>query len=285
MTSILLCTDLDRTLIPNGTQPEHPMARPLFRELCELPEISLAYVTGRHLELMQSAIKNFQLPQPNYAITDVGTKIYHRDYQDWHPMRVWENEIDQGWSEQNLEQIQTSLRKISGLRLQEPSKQNTHKISFYADLQRQDSSDYLSQTKECLDRFGLTHSLIWSIDETIDLGLLDILPPNATKLHAIEFLRDYLNFPYQATVFSGDSGNDLPVLISPIQSILVANATDELKFQAYSEAQQNGNQLQFFQAENTHHSNGNYAAGILQGVEHYFPHIKERLHDWDKLYD
>ena len=35
MRPLLLCTDLDRTLLPNGTAPESPRARALFRFLRE----------------------------------------------------------------------------------------------------------------------------------------------------------------------------------------------------------------------------------------------------------
>ncbi|MEJ2621733.1 MAG: haloacid dehalogenase, partial [Candidatus Thiodiazotropha sp.] len=31
---LLLCTDLDRTLIPNGSQPESAGAREAFKQLC-----------------------------------------------------------------------------------------------------------------------------------------------------------------------------------------------------------------------------------------------------------
>ena len=49
MNRLLLCTDLDRTLIPNGTQPESPRARELFKRLVSHEEVTLVYVTGRHL--------------------------------------------------------------------------------------------------------------------------------------------------------------------------------------------------------------------------------------------
>ena len=42
---LLLCTDLDRTLIPNGRQLEAPQARRRFTEFCESPEVTLVYVT------------------------------------------------------------------------------------------------------------------------------------------------------------------------------------------------------------------------------------------------
>jgi hypothetical protein len=43
---ILMCSDLDRTLIPNGYQEESAHARPAFRMLAKNANISLAYVSG-----------------------------------------------------------------------------------------------------------------------------------------------------------------------------------------------------------------------------------------------
>jgi sucrose-6-phosphatase len=53
---LLICTDLDRTLIPNGEQPESPQARLLFCQLVSNSQITLAYVTGRDQVLVQEAM-------------------------------------------------------------------------------------------------------------------------------------------------------------------------------------------------------------------------------------
>ena len=53
---LLICTDLDRTLIPNGTQPESSGARDHFALLVGRPEVTLAYVSGRHRALVETAI-------------------------------------------------------------------------------------------------------------------------------------------------------------------------------------------------------------------------------------
>jgi hydroxymethylpyrimidine pyrophosphatase-like HAD family hydrolase len=70
---ILICSDLDRTLIPNGYQEESAHARPVLRQLAENPNIYLAYVSGRDKKLILDAIEEFYLPTPDYAIGDVGT--------------------------------------------------------------------------------------------------------------------------------------------------------------------------------------------------------------------
>lgn len=94
---ILLCTDLDRTLIPNGRQAESPAARPLFRRISDRPEVTLVYVSGRDLELQLDAIRRYDLPMPAYAIADVGTSIYRLRDGQWEAWSAWTDEIAADW--------------------------------------------------------------------------------------------------------------------------------------------------------------------------------------------
>ena len=117
-------------------------------------------------------------------------------------------------------------------------------------------------------------NLIWSIDELANTGLLDVLPASASKRHAIEYLMEQLDFSLANTVFAGDSGNDMAVLTSPIQSVLVANASDEVRNEARQQALNLGqNEALYFAAGNFLGMNGNYSAGILEGVAHYLPEV------------
>lgn len=276
---LLLCTDMDRTVIPNGLQPETPGARAIFSRFCAQSAVTLVYVTGRHLALMQEAIDDYELPQPDYAITDVGTRIYHRVGDQWISMQEWEDEINQEW--QNIEpaHIIELVMSIEGVILQEAEKQNPHKISFYVDLEKLNESSCLSKVVEKLSILNIPTNLIWSIDETSETGLLDILPPRANKLHAIEFLQGCLHYGPTEVVFAGDSGNDLQVLTSSIQSVLVANATEELKMQALNSAEQEGTGAHFYLAQTLKDDNGYYSSGVLQGVYHYCPELKKRWND------
>ena len=61
--ALLLCSDLDGTLIPNGTAPESPAARPLFRRFAAHPGVCLAYVTGRDPGLVEQALTEAGLPE------------------------------------------------------------------------------------------------------------------------------------------------------------------------------------------------------------------------------
>ena len=62
---VLICSDLDRTVIPNGYQEESAQARPVLRQLAEQPDIFLAYGSGRDRKLILDAIEEFYLPMPN----------------------------------------------------------------------------------------------------------------------------------------------------------------------------------------------------------------------------
>lgn len=270
---LLLCTDLDRTVIPNGEQSEDQQARHLFRQFCVRPEILLVYVSGRHLALVEEAIKQYELPVPDYAITDVGTKIYQRHDQQWKILKSWENHIDVDWHGKKAADIQSILADFTELTLQETVKQNTHKISYYVATLKEPVS-LLKKIEKNLQQESIAATLIWSIDEQANIGLLDIVPKSSTKLHAIEFLRVQLGYTLEEILFSGDSGNDLQVLESAIPSILVANATAEIKSVAVKKAQNEGHPETLYIAEGGFKGmNGNYAAGILEGVNHFYPDL------------
>ena len=86
---ILICSDLDRTLIPNGYEEESAGARPVFRQLAENANIYLAYVSGRDRQLILDAIEEFYLPMPDYAIGDVGTTLYRVMNGNWQLSDDW----------------------------------------------------------------------------------------------------------------------------------------------------------------------------------------------------
>lgn len=266
MTRLLLCTDLDRTLIPNGDQPESPPARPLFARLAEHKGLTLAYVTGRHQALIKQAIHDFDLPTPDFAIADVGASIYQVLGGEWQRWSAWDIHIAPAWAGASHNDLCGLLSGVAALTLQEPEKQAIHKLSFYAPLHT-NTADLLAQIEALFERSGIRVHLIWSIDEAAQQGLLDILPASANKLHAIEFLMAAQGFTCDQTVFAGDSGNDLDVLTSDIPSVLVANADAQIKARLATVSP-----IKLYLAKGDFLGmNGNYGAGILEGVAHFHP--------------
>ena len=103
-----------------------------------------------------------------------------------------------------------------------------------------------------------------------------MLPASATKYHAVEFLIEMLGLSLDHTVFAGDSGNDLPVLVSRIHSVLVGNASTAVREEAERLASQQGTESALYFAKgNFMGMNGNYSAGILEGLAHYLPQTQQ----------
>ncbi|MFB1488513.1 MULTISPECIES: HAD-IIB family hydrolase [unclassified Thiocapsa] len=273
MRPLLLCTDLDRTLVPNGAEPESPDARPRFRRFVSRPEVTLAYVSGRHQGLVREAIAEYDLPVPDVVIGDVGTSIFRVTASDWEPLADWQEEIGRNWAGVGHDRLAERLADLEILRLQEPEKQAPFKLSYYAPVDS-DSGSLKSEVEARLALLGVNASLIWSIDEAANIGLLDVLPAGATKYHAVDFLMRRLGHDETTTVFAGDSGNDLEVLVSPIPSVLVANGHPEVREQALRLAAANGHAERLYCAQGGWSGmNGNYSAGILEGIAHFRPDL------------
>lgn len=269
---LLICTDLDRTLIPNGAQPESPAARDHFGLLVARPEVTLAYVSGRDRALVEAALARYQLPLPDFVLGDVGTSIYHLGPGlDWQQQSIWEDEIGQDWNGLTRADLEQSLRHLPSLQLQEATRQKKYKLSYYLPLQA-DRAALASRIEESVEPLGARLRLVWSVDEAAGTGLLDVLPARASKYHAIEALMRQQGFSLANTVFCGDSGNDMEVLVSPVAAVLVANSPDDVKALAQRLAEEAGQADQLYLARgNFRGLNGNYSAGILEGVAHYLP--------------
>ncbi len=274
---ILLCTDLDRTLLPNGEPPESPGARERFSRFTGRPEVTLAYVSGRHKQLVLDAIAEFDIPLPDYVIGDVGTTIYSIAHNEWQPWDKWHQEIAPDWAGYDHPALVEIFADLEELTLQEESKQNTYKLSYYTRVDV-DRSTILDTMQQRLAERGIIAGLIWSIDDIEHVGLLDLLPGSATKVHAIEFLIRECGFQKERVIYAGDSGNDLPVLTSPINSVLVANARDDVRAEAVAQASKKNNERSLYLATGKELGmNGNYSAGILEGVMHFLPDTAELL--------
>ncbi|MDR2877399.1 MAG: HAD-IIB family hydrolase [Chromatiales bacterium] len=271
---ILLCTDLDRTLLPNGLQPESPEARPLFRAVTSHSEVVLAYASGRSQPLQQEVIQRYGLPMPHFAIADVGTAIYRLTSGRWEPWPEWTREMARGWPEARGADLARALGESPALRLQEANRQSDFKLSYYAPP-TYDIAAFREWMDERLSAHGLSGmaiELAWSVDETQQLGLLDLTPPGATKLHALEFLITALGIKRTRCVYSGDSGNDLAVLESDIPSVLVRNAREDVRREALRRAAERGHSDALYLARGgLKGMNGNYAAGILEGMVRFLP--------------
>jgi len=270
--ALLIATDLDRTLIPNGPQVESPGTRSCFAALVARTEVTLVYVTGRHRALVEQAIEQFGLPIPDWVATDVGTQIHEvGPERKWRRETRWEDEIRRDWNGHDHAELARRLQDLSELTLQEPEKQNDCKLSYYVATQR--DRDAISEgIDHRLEELGVEARLIWSVDDEKRVGLLDVLPARASKLHALEALMKLQGFADENSVFCGDSGNDIEILASHIPAVLVANSQPDVRALALRRAHEMGYGDRLYIARGGFMGmNGNYCGGVLEGIAHYHP--------------
>ena len=267
---LLICTDLDGTLLPDGRAPESPTARPRFARVVARSEVTLAFVTGRHRGLVEEAITEFALPRPDLVIGDVGTTVYRVVDGEWLPVPGWSDRLAAEWPEGAHARLRGLLADLAELELQESSKQAEFKLSYYL-ASPVESDEILAEVGRRLERRGLPVRSILSHDAQ-GVGLLDLVPRAAGKLAAVEFLLERGPFSRDRTVFAGDSGNDLEALIGDLPAVLVANAGEEVRGQARAGAAAGGHEGRLYLARGGFLGmNGNYAAGILEGLAHFVP--------------
>ncbi|NOX24525.1 MAG: haloacid dehalogenase, partial [Deltaproteobacteria bacterium] len=188
----IIFSDLDRTIIPNGPQPESPAARPLLRRLASEKGVKLVYVSGRSQGLIQEAIAEYELPLPDFAVGDVGSAIYRVGSGGWERMRAWQREIAVSW--RGITAVVAALAGLDFLTLQEAARQSRFKLSYYMAVDGDHPALCGVIKKRLLDR-NIRVAVISSIDESENKAFLDILPVNATKLHALRFLLNYQGIP------------------------------------------------------------------------------------------
>lgn len=271
MKRLLLCTDLDRTLLPNGHAPESAGAREVFAYLVSHQAVKLVYVTGRDPGLVNEAIANWGIPEPDLLIADVGTTIANRAGGRWGKWLQWEDAIARDWAGRSTEDLKELLSGLAGFTLQDASRQAAFKLSYFTPAGTA-GADIAQEASRRLKAAGVRANVVWSMDDATGMGLLDVLPVSATKRLAIEFVMARWCYRLDEVVFAGDSGNDQDVLVSPIPAVLVANATAELRTSVQGRAKARRWAKNLYCARGgALGMNGNYAAGILEGVLHFQP--------------
>ena len=129
---LVLATDLDGTLIPLAEHPENQTDLLTLAELVRRHDVTLTYVTGRHLASVQAVSAEHELPQPDWIICDVGTTIYQLNEQG-EPQEVaaYREHLDGLIAAFPIASLREALSDLPELRLQEEEKQGRFKLSYY----------------------------------------------------------------------------------------------------------------------------------------------------------
>jgi sucrose-6F-phosphate phosphohydrolase len=263
----LLATDLDRTLLPNGNFP-YDNSMPLLKKiLSENKNIKLAFVSGRHLALILDAIKKYDTPIPDYIVSDVGTTIYKNKNNKFTREKSWDKFIKENTKNWNIDFFKEKLASIKGLRLQEEEKQNIFKLSYYIDNLSL-SENIIKKVEDVIKEIcGCEDALIvYSIDETTEQGLLDILPRIATKQKAIEYLRSILDVGMDDVLYCGDSGNDILPLTQGYNALMVRNTISSIRKEVKRISKEKNISNKIYIAKGYKNLNGYYTSGVIEGL-------------------
>jgi len=263
---IILATDLDRTLLPNG-KDEYDGTLPRLFDVVKEKKLTLVYVTGRNMELFEEARKEFDIEVPDYMIGDVGTMIYKKNDGKLALDVGWMEHLEKNEPNWDTQTIKDRLNTNSDIRLQDESKQNKYKLSYYLDDTSKER-DILDLIGNEISALGINAAVIFSVDRLEQIGLIDILPKIATKATALEFLRERFDVSKESIIFCGDSGNDVLALTNGYKSILVNNAPENIKTEVAWLNKEKGN-MDFYIAKGNSELNGNYSSGILEGLVHF----------------
>ena len=262
----ILATDLDRTLLPNGSWPSDPSAIELFNELTEKHDVLVVYVTGRNLVLTENAIKEFGVRYPNILCSDVGTSIRKYEDGEWKFDDGWVEHVKRESPKWDAMAIRDVVGRVDDMREQESEHQNQFKQSYYV---KHEKKDQVLKKVDELVKGKFDEVIVYSFDSQDGKGLLDFLPASATKQTALEYVAEEFDTAKKDVVFCGDSGNDIFPLTAGFSGVLVKNADDQLVEKVKTAMNQNPDLKVYFAKGDFNGLQGYYTSGVIEGAYHY----------------
>lgn len=246
VTAFLFVTDLDNTLVGDDVALEE-----LNQQLSQHRQeygTKIVYATGRSRSIYHELKTEKQLLDPDALIAAVGTEIYDNDGNDA-PDPAWSEKLSQGWER---ELIVATAAHYADLVTQPDSEQRPFKVSY--NLTEEAATEVLPRLESQLSESSLDVKLIYSGSKD-----LDILPRNADKGLAVQFLQQKWGIDSKQTVVCGDSGNDIALFsVGEARGIIVGNARPELR-QWYDKNP----------ADYRYLAQASCAGGILEGLHHF----------------
>jgi sucrose-6F-phosphate phosphohydrolase len=259
----LLATDMDGTVIPLDGEPQRKTEIQELRAALDASEgVLLAYVTGRGLELASKGIRQFDLPIPDFFVGDVGTSLY-RGTQDGFEVDVeYARRMKEAMGGLDFKEVQESMKPLSHLLLEPFEIQTEFKLSFRLPGD-QDNRPTIAAVREHLEKLGGRVQVVYSVGAPSGVGLLDLLPADGGKEHALRYLQEITGIDEEHVVYAGDSGNDLAAMLGGVKAILVGNAGKELRKELEEKGRERGI------LSKIHFSSSPFAKGVLEGCRHF----------------
>ncbi len=262
----ILATDLDRTLLPNGSWEADSEAIELFNELTEKHDVLVVYVTGRNLSLTENAIREYGVRYPDVLCGDVGTSIRKYEHGEWQFDDGWIAHVRRVSPRWDAAAIRDAVAGVDGMQEQEREHLNPFKQSYYVEHHK--NNEVLKKVDELVTG-KFDEVIVYSFDSQDGKGLLDFLPASATKQTALEYVAREFGAAKQDVVFCGDSGNDIFPLTAGFCGVLVKNADDQLVDNVKQAMDESPGLKVYFAQGDFKGLQGYYTSGVIEGAYHY----------------
>lgn len=231
---MLLATDLDGTFLAG---PQEDRQR-LYQLINAHPEIKLAFVTGRGLEVVLPILSDPTIPIPDYIICDVGaTVVDGRTRQAVQPLQ---SEIDARWPGERV--VAEAMARFARLERQEVPQQR--RCSYFCEADAI-SEDILQTTG------ALGCEVLFSANR-----YLDVLPRNTSKGSTLRALTRLIDIDIDAVLVAGDTLNDLSMFEHGFNGVCVGESEADLLHATRSRAR-------------VLHAERPGCGGILDALDHF----------------
>ncbi len=257
----VLASDLDGTLAPLESNQDNLRDLERLTSILKQRAMQMVFVTGRHLSSIQKLRATVPLPQPDWIIANVGTEIYQIVAGRPTLVTQYSDHLTQLADGCTLEALIAKFSVGRGLRQQEDEKLGQHKLSYYCDANQLD--ELRRQVQEQMAEQSIAYEVVASVDPFNGDGLIDLLPRGVNKSYALQWWSQ-TNAPASEIIFAGDSGNDIHAMLAGHRTIVVSNASTDLKAQVTEHHRETfGNLERLFIAKRP------ATSGVLDGMKHF----------------
>lgn len=256
----VLATDLDGTLIPLPGNARNQEDLTKLSAYFAAPERSLIFATGRHFDSVLEVMRDLPLPEPDWIICDVGSRIMQRHEGSWQELSAYTDHLHELTGGVARADVEAALDGIAGLSLQVPEHQTELKVSYQCE--RTQLEPILVEVETRLA--AMPYTRMGSLDPFLDCGLIDVMPGPVSKAYALLWLATHAESAPDAVIYAGDSGNDLAALAAGFRAIVVASASPGLADKVAALQQERG-----IPADHLYQAKGEATSGVLEGCRHY----------------
>lgn len=243
----MLVLDIDGTVLDDSQPTKGLITLNLLLEQ-RRDQIQLVFATGRSLISTLKLVDEGILFPPDAVASFLGTELWVPPWEQ--PDPSFEGMVRRGWDRNG---VKRTLARFDSITPQPKKMQSPWKVSCYLEA----ASDVPLVETALSDR-GIDATILYSCGR-----FLDVIPVNAGKRAAVDYLRKSWRIDRDDILVGGNSGNDLDMLEDPrLPAVVVGNREDELQDLSQSE--------QVYQAD------APFAAGVLEGAEAhaFWPRLK-----------